>query len=248
MPARHCRHPDPLLGDPAFSWSSVVWWRSGWDLAFIGSCWCPADSGVGVSDRLWVLPAGLCTVSTAVGAVVSAKMNIPGEPWNMQVPGSVRVHLAAGLGSGLSAPWAMPVATLVAASGRSGARWPAWTCVGVGSALLVGTLVEPVTWGRRARSPVVAASVLLNLVSAAALVAAGWRSLVAGSGARARGWLLAYLAVASFCSRGLRTLTRPRWHHRPFASVRRPGQRRPCSRDSPTQCPMALGTSRLPSR
>jgi hypothetical protein len=68
----------------------------------------------------------------------------------------------------------MPVMALLAAgSARPGRRWPARTSAAVGVGVCIGTLVEPVTWGRRSRSGWVAASVVLNLGSAVALVLAG---------------------------------------------------------------------------
>ncbi len=64
---------------------------------------------------LSLLAAAACFGAvTAVGAAVSMHEDIPGEPLGWRVPGRVPVHLAACLGSGLSAPWPMPVATLLA--------------------------------------------------------------------------------------------------------------------------------------
>jgi len=118
--------------------------------------------------------AGVCLVgATAFGAVVSVREDIPGEPLGARVPGRVPVHLLLALGSGLSAPWPMPVGVLVAAlrpsTGRTGSvRLGA----AVGAGVLAGTLVEPVTWGRRSRGPWVGAAVAFNIVSGCALVLA----------------------------------------------------------------------------
>lgn len=80
------------------------------------------------------------------------------------------------MGCGTAAPWPMPVATLVAAAvSRPGSQLPARVCVGMGVAVLVGTLSEPVTWGRRPLSGSVALAIALHLVSGVALVLAGGR-------------------------------------------------------------------------
>jgi hypothetical protein len=126
--------------------------------------------------------AGVCLVgATAFGAVVSVREDIAGEPLGARVPGRVPVHLLLGLGSGVSAPWPMPVAVLVAAlrsgTGRAG---PVGLCAGVGAGVLAGTLVEPVTWGRRSRGPWVAAAVACNIVSGCALVMAARKAGVVG--------------------------------------------------------------------
>ncbi len=127
---------------------------------------------------LSLLAAAACFGAvTAVGAAVSMHEDIPGEPLGLRVPGRVPVHLAAGLGSGLSAPWPMPVATLLAGLlARPGAMWPGRVCGAVGSATIVGTLVEPVSWGRRSGSHLVKVSVALNLLAGTAMVLAGWRA------------------------------------------------------------------------
>jgi hypothetical protein len=124
--------------------------------------------------------AGVCLVgATAFGAVVSVREDVPGEPLGARLPGRVPVHLLLGLGSGLSAPWPMPVGVLVAAlrAGRDRAG-PIRLGAGVGAGVLAGTLVEPVTWGRRSRGPWVAAAVALNIVSGCALVLAARKARV----------------------------------------------------------------------
>jgi hypothetical protein len=124
--------------------------------------------------------AGVCLVgATAFGAVVSVREDVPGEPLGARLPGRVPVHLLLGLGSGLSAPWPMPVGVLVAAlrAGRDRAG-SIRLGAGVGAGVLAGTLVEPVTWGRRSRGPWVAAAVALNIVSGCALVLAARKARV----------------------------------------------------------------------
>jgi hypothetical protein len=124
--------------------------------------------------------AGVCLVgATALGAVVSVREGIPGEPLGARVPGRVPVHLLLGLGSGLSAPWPMPVGVLVAVlRSRTGRAGPIRLGAGVGAGVLAGTLVEPVTWGRRSRGPWVAAAVAFNIVSGCALVLAARKARV----------------------------------------------------------------------
>jgi hypothetical protein len=114
--------------------------------------------------------------SCAYGAIVSLRHDVVGEPFRVRLPGTVAQHLAVGLGSGLSAPWPMPVLLLVAAA-RSGSpvAWPSSAAVGVGMAGVAGTLVEPVTWQRRQRSPDVWLSVALNLLASTALLVTGTR-------------------------------------------------------------------------
>ena len=121
--------------------------------------------------------------ATTFGAFVSVRENIPGEPLGLNLPGRVPVHLRLGLGSGLSAPWPMPVAAMVAAlRSGPGQPLPGRVCAAVGAIVLGGTVVEPATWGRRSRAPLVSAAVALNLISGIALMTAGRRaSLAAGT-------------------------------------------------------------------
>ncbi len=100
--------------------------------------------------------AAVLGAATAWGSAVSVRHGLKGEPLGLGVPGSVRIHLLAGLGAGLAAPWPMTPLAL---------RWPRV----VGLTLLAGTLVEPVTWGRRGRSPGVVVAVVANLVAVAVL-------------------------------------------------------------------------------
>ena len=57
-------------------------------------------------------------------------------------------------------------------SGRSAGTW----CARVGMAIFGGVMVEPVTWGRRAYSPLIASTVIANLVTGAVLIRAGRRA------------------------------------------------------------------------
>lgn len=127
-------------------------------------------------DRPLLGAAVLYTASTAYGAAVSLRYHLPSEAAGIHVSGTVERQLLTALGSGLSAPWPMPLSTLVAAlASGSGRRWPGRVAVGVGTLTLLGTVTEPVTLGRRVRTPLVWVSVALNLASAVALVAVGRR-------------------------------------------------------------------------
>jgi hypothetical protein len=127
-------------------------------------------------DRSLAAAAACFAGATVFGAVVSVREGVSGEPLGVRLPGPVPVQLAVGLGSGLSAPWPMPAAALVAAlCAGSAERWPGPTCMIIGSMVLTGTLVEPATWGRRSDSRLVRAAVALNLLAGSALVTIGWR-------------------------------------------------------------------------
>ena len=128
-------------------------------------------------DRGLVAAAATIVGATAFGAFVSVRENIPGEPLGLRLPGSVPVHLRLGLGSGLSAPWPMPVAAAVAAVlSRPGQTGPGRACAAIGATVLAGAIVEPVTGGCRSRAPLVGVSVALKLISGGALVRAGRRA------------------------------------------------------------------------
>jgi hypothetical protein len=129
-----------------------------------------------VADQSLLFAAGIFAASSAFGAAVSLKEDVRGEPLGIDLPGSVGVHLAVGWGSGLTAPWPMPALALGAAiCAGPQVRWARPTCKGLGLAILVGTIIEPVTWGRRPSSPLTAAAVSLNLIAAVALATAGRR-------------------------------------------------------------------------
>lgn len=129
-----------------------------------------------MAERRLAGAAALFVLSTAWSAAVSLREDVVGEPLGWRAPGSVATHLAVGWGSGLSAPWPM-VALVVAdaareSSGRSAGTW----CARVGMAIFGGVMVEPVTWGRRAYSPLIASTVIANLVTGAVLIRAGRRA------------------------------------------------------------------------
>lgn len=136
-----------------------------------------------------LVAAGLLFTGTAAyGAVVGAREEVPGEPFGLRLPGRVAVHEAIGYGSGVMAPWPMPAAALVAAVRAGGdSDVPARVCLMIGALCLVGTVAEPVTWGRRPRSRATMLATALHLLSGAALVLAGRRALLEAHGRRSSG-------------------------------------------------------------
>ena len=127
-------------------------------------------------DGALLAAAGCFAGATVFGAAVSLTEGIPGEPVGIQLPGPVAMQLGVGLGSGLSAPWPMPVTALAAAL-NDGSRhaWPGPVCIVIGSSVLAGTLVEPASWGKRSDSRLVKAAVVLNLLAGSILVVSGRR-------------------------------------------------------------------------
>ncbi len=130
-----------------------------------------------MADRNMLAAATLFAATTTFTTAVSMReQHLPDEPLGFRFPGRVPVHLALGLGSGVAAPWPMPVIALVAAmkAGR-GVTWPERTCAIIGAVVLVGTLVEPASWGLRPRSARARVTVPLHFLSGAALFLAGTR-------------------------------------------------------------------------
>lgn len=124
--------------------------------------------------------SALFSATTVYGAVVGVREDLPDEPFGWRPPGEVATLQAIGLGSGAMAPWPMPVAAVIAAlQARPGSTLPAQVCLGVGAACLVGTVVEPVTWGRRSTSRAATVTTALHLLSGTALVLAGRRAVIA---------------------------------------------------------------------
>lgn len=131
-----------------------------------------------MGDRRMLAAGTFFAAATAATTAVSVRQpQLPDEPFGVRFPGRVPVHLALGLGSGVAAPWPMPVIAMAAAlRSGSGAAWPARTCAVLGAVVLVGTLAEPASWGLRPRSPAARATVALNLLSGVALFLAGTRA------------------------------------------------------------------------
>jgi hypothetical protein len=122
-----------------------------------------------------LLAAAAFAATTAFTTTVSMRQpHLPDEPLGLRFPGRVPVHLALGLGSGVAAPWPLPLIAVIAAlRSRPGVTWPARTCAVIGVLVIVGTLVEPASWGLRPRSAWARAAVPLHLLSGAALFLSG---------------------------------------------------------------------------
>ena len=131
-------------------------------------------------DLPMLAASALFSATTAYGAVVGVREDLPDEPFGWRPPGEVSTLQAIGLGSGAMAPWPMPLAAVIAAlTVRPGSTLPAQVCLGIGAACLVGTVVEPVTWGRRSTSRATTITTALYLLSGSALVLAGRRAVIA---------------------------------------------------------------------
>lgn len=131
-----------------------------------------------MADRAMLSAGAFFAAATAFTTAVSLRQpHLPDEPFGIRFPGRVPVHLALGLGSGVAAPWPMPIIAVVAAArAGSGAAWPERTCAVVGAVALVGTLAEPASWGLRPRSAAARVTAALNLLSGTALFLAGTRA------------------------------------------------------------------------
>ena len=112
------------------------------------------------------------------GSAVAIRHDVPGEPFGLRIGLPVRSGLLVGWGAGVAAPWAMPVAALMAAAtaGRSRASAaPGFICAGLGLGCIAGTLIEPVTYRRRSWGPATRMAIVINVVASAVLTAAGLR-------------------------------------------------------------------------
>ena len=103
--------------------------------------------------------------ATAYGSAIAARFRIPAEPLGVHVPVSVGRSLAVGLGAGTAIPWLMAVGAAAAAHASGSDARHARVCSVIGCASFVGTLVEPVTWHRRAWSVSIATTVAANLAA-----------------------------------------------------------------------------------
>lgn len=123
--------------------------------------------------------ATLFAATVAASTAVSWRHpECPDEPFGLRFPGRVPVHLAVGLGSGIAAPWPMPVIAMVAAV-RAGpdADRAARTCATVGAVVLSTLVIEPTSWRLRTTAPEARATFWMHLVSGAVLFWAGTRRL-----------------------------------------------------------------------
>jgi hypothetical protein len=151
-------------------------------------------------DRM-LLAASLAFAGAAgLGTMVAAREQLPGRPFGVGIPLSVRAGLAAGWGAGVAAPWPMPVAAVIAAARaqRSGPSTVAGgVCAGLGIGCIAGTLAEPVTFRPWSWSPLTRLAIAVNVAASAALAAAGWRHLAAAKAGRPRRLLTPRRAGAS---------------------------------------------------
>jgi hypothetical protein len=110
----------------------------------------------------------------AVCSYVAVRDGVPGRPLGIGVPLSVPTSLVAGWGSGVSAPWPMPVIAVVAAwQAHDARRGPATVAAVVGVASVTGHLIEPVTWQPSTRTPATTGAIVVGVLSAALLATAG---------------------------------------------------------------------------
>jgi hypothetical protein len=128
-----------------------------------------------MTDPLLLGAAGLFATQTAWASVLATREpQVPGEPLGIRAPGSVATLLALGWGAGIAAPWPMPAAALwAAARAVPGTSWPARTVASVGGMVIVGTMIEPVTWGRRPASRPARIAVPVNLACGVMMILAG---------------------------------------------------------------------------
>ena len=126
-----------------------------------------------------IVAGSLFAAETALTTTIGWRDGQPSEPFGVVIPGTGQNEPVgrALLASGVSAPWPMPVLALACAlAARPGRGWPARIMVALGATLAVGTLVEPVSYGSRSRTPHVLATVPLNLATAALPVLTGLRN------------------------------------------------------------------------
>jgi hypothetical protein len=138
--------------------------------------------------RLLTIAATAYGAATVYGTAIAARHDIPGEPLGFRLPPlPVRWSLLLGMGAGTAIPWVMAATAAVAArAATTGNPVHARVCTALGAASVVGTLVEPTTWRRRAWSLPIAGTVAANLAASAALAFAG--NQVARASNRAATW------------------------------------------------------------
>ncbi len=113
---------------------------------------------------------------TGHNSVVAIRENLPGEPFGIRLPISVRTGILTGWGSCVAAPWPMPVLGLLAVRHLPEAtvgKKPANVCATLGAAGLVGLLIEPNTYWAKSWTRPTRRAILLHVGASAGLVAAG---------------------------------------------------------------------------
>ncbi len=147
-------------------------------------------------DRVLAVAAAAFVAADAFGSVVAIRHDVAGEPFGVSIPLTVPSGLMLGWGAGVAAPWPMPLAALVTAAragSMEGSAVPGLVTAGLGFGCIAGTLIEPVTYRRRAWTPAIRTAIAVNLAASAVLVAAGLR----------------YVALSQYSSRRLLPSRRP---------------------------------------
>ncbi len=115
-------------------------------------------------DSALSIAAAAFALATGFTSVVTVRDHLPGRPFGIGIPLSVPAAILVGWGGAVAAPWPLPVGGLVAATRAKdpdrGAA-PALACAAIGTAAIVGLLIEPnsyhrTTWTRATRAAFVA--------------------------------------------------------------------------------------------
>jgi hypothetical protein len=110
-----------------------------------------AAGRMGDKSPRWAAIGFACT--TGYASAVALRENLPGEPFGLRVPISVRAGILTGWGSSVAAPWPMPVVGLLA------------------------VLIEPNTYRARNWTRSTRRAILLHVGSCVALAVAGlWQA------------------------------------------------------------------------
>jgi hypothetical protein len=131
-----------------------------------------------IADPALLAASAAFAAACALGSAIAVRHDISGEPLGITLPITVPRGLLMGWGAGVAAPWPMPLAALVVASATAGAKeskLPGIICAALGIGCIAGTLIEPVTRRPGSWTLGVGAAIAGNLVTAAALAAAGLR-------------------------------------------------------------------------
>ena len=113
--------------------------------------------------------------STAFSSYVAVRDDVPGEPFGITPPFSVRMAVFVGWGTGISAPWYMPAGAVLAAYlSRGGRPLPAAVCAAIGCASVAGHLIEPVTRRPSSWTPATTVAIALAAASTVSLALAGF--------------------------------------------------------------------------
>jgi uncharacterized membrane protein (DUF4010 family) len=115
------------------------------------------------------------TGATVFSSYVALRDNVPGEPFGISAPFTMRAALVVGWGAGIAPPWFMPAAALLTAHrANAGHPGPALVASAIGIASIAGHLIEPVTHRPGSWTPATAAAITLTLTASTVLAAAGY--------------------------------------------------------------------------